>query len=327
MSETKTELQPKKEILEMISRNHEVIINDNPQNLIALAIEKGAGIEQLEKLMALKERYDAIEANKSFIAALSTFQRDVPVIEKKKTVSYPSKNGGVTVAYKYAELPEIDEAIKVPMAANGFSKRWEFHEDAEKLICSCIISHVSGHKEVTTMSSLKDASGGKNEIQSRASANTYMQRYTLVGALGLTTASEDNDGDGTADAKPQAQQKQFADDPRPWLSEENYKKAIEAIHRGEKGILEALQTEFKMSKAYRADLEKATANPGKAAITDLPWLNKGTKQFTGAVEKLIAGTTTIDKIKTVMRLSPATETDLLFEVDKQKAAIMEHQPE
>lgn len=44
---------------------------------------------------------------------------------------------------------------------------------------------------------------------------------------------------------------------------------------------------------------------------ELPWLNDGSEQFTGAVKKLKAGTTTIAKIKTVMRLSKAVEAKLL----------------
>lgn len=43
---------------------------------------------------------------------------------------------------------------------------------------------------------------------------------------------------------------------------------------------------------------------------DLPWLNENTPQFKGAVEKLKAGTTTIAKIKTVMRVSKTTEAKL-----------------
>jgi hypothetical protein len=49
------------------------------------------------------------------------------------------------------------------------------------------------------------------------------------------------------------------------------------------------------------------------AITgkDLPWLNENTKEFTGAVEKLRAGTTTLDGIRKVRRVSKAIETKLL----------------
>lgn len=48
---------------------------------------------------------------------------------------------------------------------------------------------------------------------------------------------------------------------------------------------------------------------------NLPWLNKGTKQFDAAIEKLKAGTTTIEKIKSVMKLSKEVET-LLKELSK-----------
>lgn len=61
----------------------------------------------------------------------------------------------------------------------------------------CIISHVDGHDESTTMSAEADTSGNKNAIQSRGSSVTYLQRYTLIGALGISTADEDVDGQGT----------------------------------------------------------------------------------------------------------------------------------
>ena len=52
-------------------------------------------------------------------------------------------------------------------------------------------------------------------------------------------------------------------------------------------------------------------NPDDAAKNfdnSKPWLNKNTKEFVGAVEKLKAGTTTIEKIKTVMKISKEVET-------------------
>lgn len=42
-----------------------------------------------------------------------------------------------------------------------------------------------------------------------------------------------------------------------------------------------------------------------------PWLNLNTKEFEGAVKKLRAGTTTIPKIREVMKVSKAVETELL----------------
>lgn len=45
-----------------------------------------------------------------------------------------------------------------------------------------------------------------------------------------------------------------------------------------------------------------------------PWLNEGTKEYDGALKKLKAGTTTIVKIKEVMRLSKKIEEKLMQEM-------------
>lgn len=50
--------------------------------------------------------------------------------------------------------------------------------------------------------------------------------------------------------------------------------------------------------------DKSQAQPEK------PWLNENTKEFTGAVEKLRAGTTTIEKIKAVLKVSKTVEEKL-----------------
>lgn len=49
------------------------------------------------------------------------------------------------------------------------------------------------------------------------------------------------------------------------------------------------------------------STPEKATDANKPWLNKDTKEFAGAVEKLKAGTTTIEKIRTVMKVSKEVE--------------------
>ena len=49
-------------------------------------------------------------------------------------------------------------------------------------------------------------------------------------------------------------------------------------------------------------------NPAEAEENNKPWLNKGTKEFDGAVKKLQAGTTTIGKIRMAMKVSKEVET-------------------
>jgi len=164
---------------------------NSPASLLKIAIESKADIQQLEKLMDLQERWNTQQAKKKFLIAISSFQKDCPIMKKTKKVSFGQTR------YSYTPLGEIASMIKRVMNKNGLSYRWEMKDGAEKLICTCIISHIDGHNEQTTMSANKDASGSKNEIQQRGSTITYLQRYTLISALGISTADEDVDGKGT----------------------------------------------------------------------------------------------------------------------------------
>ena len=60
-----------------------------------------------------------------------------------------------------------------------------------------------------------------------------------------------------------------------------------------------------------------TANAGNEIPQEQkPWLNKGSKEWDAAVVKLKAGTTTITKIKTVLRISKKDEAELLEAVNQ-----------
>jgi len=74
------------------------------------------------------------------------------------------------------------------------TKNWKIFDEAGKIKVVCIITHTSGHSESTEMQADADMSGAKNPIQGKGSAIEYMKRYTLVGALGLTTTDSDIDG-------------------------------------------------------------------------------------------------------------------------------------
>lgn len=173
----------------------ELVVEDNPgsnlpvmaqphMRLIELAIEKGTDITQIEKLMDLQERYEANQARKDFFVALSAFQSDLPVIEKKG-VTY---NGG-----PYARIEDISQAIKPSLVKYGLSYRFEQDQSDKLITVTCIVSNKSGHQERTSMTAPADASGNKNFIQAIASTVTYLRRYTLTGALGIIVGGEDDD--------------------------------------------------------------------------------------------------------------------------------------
>lgn len=147
---------------------------------------------QMEALMNLQERWEKNQARKSFFAALAKFQAKVPVIPKTKTAKINSQKGFFT--YKFADLGTITKTIKPVLEECGLSFRWEFAELNGKLKATCLISHCDGHTESTSMEAGMDNSGAKNDIQQKGSTQTYLQRYTLIGGLGISTAEEDNDG-------------------------------------------------------------------------------------------------------------------------------------
>lgn len=163
-----------------------------PNDLLAQAIDKGLTVEALEKLVALQERWEAGQARKAFFDAFTTFQSEAPDLRKTKSVSF-GKEGGKT-EYKYAPLADITRQLSKILKENDLSYRWEINDDKDTLKVTCLVSHIAGHTERTTMTASPDTSGAKNAIQARGSAIEYLKRYTLIGALGLSTADSDVDG-------------------------------------------------------------------------------------------------------------------------------------
>jgi hypothetical protein len=162
--------------------------------MIADAVNGGASIEALERLMNMKREYDKEIARQAFQAALAEFQDECPDIRKTKKVEFTSTKTNMTTSYHYAPLPDIDRQIKPLMKKHGFTKRWEYKSNGPKIKVTCILTHTGGHSEQTEMEGDADMSGAKNAIQGQGSAITFMKRYTLEGALGLTTADQDIDG-------------------------------------------------------------------------------------------------------------------------------------
>ena len=245
-----------------------------PGQLIQSAIDKGIDVDKLDKLMSLYERWNDGKSAKSFIQAVSNFQNEVGEIKKTKTVTFITKTGGKKT-YKYAPLPTIVNHIQPFLFKNGLIYRWEFEELGDKVKCTCIVSNVDGHSERTSMTAGKDATGSKTDIQAVGSSRTYMQRYTLIGALGITTAEEDNDAAtveaAAVEAAAEAKTK-YPEDNRPWLSEKQFDAALNRINKGENDLYSKIDKEFKMKKQYRGELLGAN----ESTPIDLPDLVKET---------------------------------------------------
>ena len=143
-------------------------------------------VDKLGKVLEMQERWDATQAKKAYVTAMSAFQAVAPKILKQKT----GHN------CKYAGLSDIVSVIAPKLSEHGLSHTWVTEPSDKEVKVTCKITHVLGHSETTSLSAAPDTSGSKNSIQALGSTITYLQRYTLKAVLGLAEEDQDDDGEG-----------------------------------------------------------------------------------------------------------------------------------
>jgi ERF superfamily protein len=183
-----------------------------PMDMLNRAVSSGADIEVLEKLMGLQERYEKNQARKAFDEAVAAAKAEIPPILRNRE-GHNQK--------RYADFAAIAEVVDPIITSHGLSYRFRTLQN-DKINVTCILSHKAGHYEETTLSGPADATGSKNAIQAIGSTLTYLQRYSLVQALGLAAA---NDDDGKASGKRQ--------NPHVTTAEDIIGEAIEVDENGD----------------------------------------------------------------------------------------------
>jgi hypothetical protein len=156
-----------------------------PMFLLQNAVANG-NLELAERLMNLQDRWESSQARKAFDTAVAHAKAEIPVIARNAT----GHN-----AKKYADFAAIAKVVDPILGKHGLSYRFRTVQ-TDKIFVTCILfGH--GHSEENTLAGPSDTSGNKNAIQAIGSTLTYLQRYSLVQALGLA-ASNDDDGNSTS---------------------------------------------------------------------------------------------------------------------------------
>lgn len=239
----------------------------SPLTLLEKAISSNADLDRLQKLMEMYSQWEAGNARKAFFAALATFQATCPVITKNRKVDFANRNNTGRTQYEYADLGQIVEQIKKPLQDSGLAYQWRIAETGTRIQVTTILTHKGGHSEEYSMSALADNTGNKSSIQQSGSTVTYLQRYTLIGALGIATAQSDTDGEGPVQVpKPPGQQPVEAPVAQPEAEPETKPYAIDEeilnnitlctsvdeLHRWASG----LEPELKKNVAFRRAVAK-----------------------------------------------------------------------
>lgn len=161
----------------------------NPvMDLIRQAVMAGQPLDVIRELKALSTELAQEEAQRAFDKAIAAAKADIkPIVRTEK-----GHNGN------YANLASIADAVDPILSRHGLNYRHRTAQAQTGLTVTCILSHELGHREETTITAAADTSGNKNSIQAIGSTQTYLMRYTLIAALGLSTTKDD---DGAAAGK------------------------------------------------------------------------------------------------------------------------------
>ena len=219
-----------------------------PSDLLRMAIDQGADLDRLERLMDLQDRWERREAEKAYNVAFSDFKAEAVRIMKAKTVT-----DGPLKGKSYAELHNVVDAVTPALSRHGLSAAWKVTRDEKDwLEVTCTLKHTSGHSESVSMGGMPDTGGAKNALQARASSKSYLERYTLKAICGVAEGGDDTDGNTPAQTVPLELLAAARDAAMGgWLA---LAKHIKALTPADRALLEPASYELK--KAAKAVDEK-----------------------------------------------------------------------
>lgn len=192
----KTELKPvtTKELV-VTKKAIAAIAAVDPQSLLRAAINKNLPMEQMERLLTMRREMKMEWARDQYFAALSGFQADCPVIEKKHQVHEKKKSEqeAPKTRYTYAALEDLVEPVRPYLEKWGFSFTFKSQQDKDAVTAICHAHHRDGHEEVNSFTAPIDHDAYMTEPQKVAAALTFASRYAFKGAFGVQTRGEDKD--------------------------------------------------------------------------------------------------------------------------------------
>jgi hypothetical protein len=171
-----------------------------PEAMLMMAIERGANIETLERIMAMGEKLRKEAAERAFFDALAAAQGEFPPIEKTRVVEG---------RYKYASLDDLMDRITPVLQKHRLSTSFEraFVSNEAGLITAVssalVVRHGDGHSHTFAPVVMPtDGAARMNKTQQVGCAMTYADRYAYQGGLGFRPCDEDTDANTHTSAAP-----------------------------------------------------------------------------------------------------------------------------
>ena len=157
----------------------------NPQDLLALAVEKGADVATLERLMVVRTQLKAEAARDAYFRDLSAFQAKCPMIIKTQP--------GHENRYRYAPLEKIVIEVAPLLQEFGFAHQEDGIVTDGWVEAIVSVTHREGHTETKRFKVPTDSKAGMSPQQKYGAAMTYATRYAFCAAFGIRTGERDTD--------------------------------------------------------------------------------------------------------------------------------------
>lgn len=177
-----------------------------PVQMAYQLISSGADFQSVKEMMSLSKELAADQSKRAFDAAIASAKAEIPAV---------AKNAKGHNSKAYANFAAYAAVVDPVLGKWGLSYRFRT-EQTDRITVTCVLTHKDGHAEENNLSGPPDGSGSKNAIQAIGSTLTYLQRYTLVQALGLSAADDD---DGQAHGKTEQQIATISEDQQMQLRE------------------------------------------------------------------------------------------------------------
>lgn len=157
------------------------------------ASDPSVDIEKLERLMAMKERMDAKDAETAFNDAMSDAQARMRPISADLT--------NPQTRSKYASYAKLDGKLRPIYTDSGFSLSFDTDDSPKEdhVRVLCYVSHKSGHTRTYKADMPVDGKGAKgNDVMTKThafgSGTSYGMRYLLKMIFNVAVGEDDNDG-------------------------------------------------------------------------------------------------------------------------------------
>lgn len=152
----------------------------------------------------MNDRIETMARNMELYKALLAAKTNMPVIEKKRTVTV-QKNGGGSYKYSYADLADLDSGLAPVLTEHKLLVAFEMHDDTEGTpILTGMLVHPDSGGYLTSEWKVT----GRTP-QDQGSSITYGRRY-LTGILTGVITDEDTDGRQENPGAPAAPQRRAA---------------------------------------------------------------------------------------------------------------------